>query len=84
MILRSQFDFFVVIVHCNQSHYNVYVLSFHSISYAKVKAGATIKEYLSCFKSAAPNNINRGNLEMIPEVAYNFREFREPLIGQDA
>ena len=34
--------------------------------------------------SSAPNNIDHGNLELKPEVAYNFREFREPLIGQDA
>ena len=49
-----------------------------------MKVDATIKDYLCCFKSAAPNNIDQGNLEMIPELAYNFREFREPLICQDA
>ena len=49
-----------------------------------MKADTISKKYFCCYKSTTPNNIDRGNLEMIPEVAYNFREFREPLIGQDA
>ena len=66
------------------NHIRIYLLSFRCISLAMMKADTIIKKYFCCFKSPPLNNIDRGNLEMIPEVAYNFREFREPLIGQDA
>ena len=66
------------------NHIRIYLLSFRSIGLAKMKVETIIKKYFCCFKTAVPNDIYRGNLEMIPEVAYNFREFREPLIGQDA
>ena len=66
------------------NYIRMYVFSFHSVGLAKIKAHTIFKKYFCCDKSVTPNNIDRGNLEMIPEVAYNFREFREPLIGQDA
>ena len=62
----------------------MYLLGFHYISLAMMKAETISKKYFCRYKSTAPNNTDRGNIEMIPEVAYNFKEFREPLIGQDA
>ena len=62
------------------NHIRMYLLSIHSVSLAKMKVDTIIKKYFE--KSPSPNN-DRGNLEMIPEAAYNFEEFREPLIGQD-
>ena len=65
------------------NHIRIYLLSIHSIGLAKMKAEMNLKKYFDCFKPAMPNNIDRGNLELIPDVAFNFKEFREPLIGQD-
>ena len=80
LILLCFLLFFFIVI----NHIRMYLLSIRSVSLAKMKAGTIFKSHFSsCFKTAAPNNIDRGNLELIPEVAYNFREFREPLIGQD-
>ena len=69
------------------NHIRLYLLSFHSVNLAKNKLETAFMKCFAYFKRPAPinnNNINQGNLQLIPEVAYNFREFREPLIGQDA
>ena len=73
-----QFLFIVI------NHIRMYLLSIRSVSLAEMKADVIFKKYFNCFKNPLCNNIDRGNLELIPEVAYNFREFREPLIGLDA
>ena len=65
------------------SHIRMYLLSIRSVSLAKMKVETTFKNHFNCFKSPTLDNMDRGNLELIPKVAYNFREFREPLIGQD-
>jgi len=72
-----QFSFIVL------NHIKTYLLSIRCISLAKMKADMSLKKYFDCFRHGIPNNVDQGNLELIPEVAYNFQEFREPLIGQD-
>ena len=77
------FQFSLIVI----NHIRLYLLSFHSVCLAKDKLDTAFKKCFAYFKRPVPinnNNINRGNLQLIPEVAYNFREFREPLIGQDA
>ena len=65
------------------NHVRVYLLSIRSVNLAKMKLEDIFKNIFDYFNSPAPNNTDQGNLQLIPEVAYNFREFREPLIGQD-
>ena len=65
------------------NHIRMYLLTIHSLSLAKMKLEKNFKKYFNCFKNPTLDNTDRGNLELIPEMAYNFREFREPLIGQD-
>ena len=65
------------------NHVRVYLLSIRSVNLAKMKLEDIFKNIFDYFKSPAPNNTDQDNLQLIPEVAYNFREFREPLIGQD-
>ena len=48
-----------------------------------MKLDTIFNKFVGYFKSPAANKVDWGNLELIPEVAYNYREFREPLIGQD-
>ena len=65
------------------NHIRMYLLSIRSVSLAKMKVETIFKNYFDCFKNSTSDSTDRGNLELIPEVAYNFREFREPLIGRD-
>ena len=63
------------------NHIRLYLLSIRSVSLVKMKADTIFKNHFNCFKSPTFDNMHmdRGNLELIPKVAYNFREFREPL-----
>ena len=61
------------------NHIRMYLLSIRSVSLVKMKVETTFKNHFNCFKSPTLDNMDRGNLELIPKVAYNFREFREPL-----
>ena len=57
----------------------------------KYKNVVNLKQYIAskwrhCIKRNQPHNNNMHNMplrDMVPEVAYNFKEYREPLIGQD-
>ena len=41
-----------------------------------------IKECFSCFNQPETRQ-GRAQIELIPEVTYNYKEFQEPLVGQD-
>ena len=35
------------------------------------------------YKKPANNNISGCSLRLVPDVTYNYKEFREPLVGED-
>ena len=83
LLFLAFLQFLIIVI----NHIRLYLLSIRSVNLAKMKLDTIFKNIFGYFRNPAPNNNNnadgRGNLGLIPEVAYNFREFREPLIGQD-
>ena len=55
---------------------------FKKVSKVPFTAFAKVKTYCSCFKHPKAKQ-GSAQIELIPEVTYNYKEFREPLIGQD-
>ena len=79
LIFLAFLQFLLIVI----NHIRLHLLSICSVNLAKMKLDNIFKNIFGYFKNPAPNNADQGNLQLIPEMAYNFREFREPLIGQD-